>query len=71
MEFTEIENFERSFIVNYTYPLRYQGTYLVKAKDGFEAGKKCQKYLEKKWGHYPNQVSMVIEVYDNNLIVIG
>lgn len=71
MEFTEFENFERSFIITYNYPMRYRGTYLVKAKDGIEAGNKCQKFLEKKYGYAPQQCSVVMEVYDNNLIVIG
>lgn len=62
---------ERTFIITYHFPLRFQGTYLVKGKDGTDASNKCRKFLEDKYGHYNNQSSIVLEVYDNNLIVIG
>ena len=61
----------RSYIITYSYPFRYRGTYLVTGKDGIEASEKCRKYLEEKYGHEDNQNSTVVEVYDNHLINLG
>lgn len=67
----EIEKPMRTFIVNYSYPVRFRGTYCVTAKDSFEAGDKVRSYLENKWGHYKDQMSIVMEVYDNQIQMIG
>lgn len=61
----------RSYIITYSLPFRYKGTYLVTGKDGIEASEKCRKYLEEKWGAEVNQNSTVVEVYDNQIINIG
>ena len=61
----------KSFIITYSYPFRYRGTYLVTANDGGEASDKCRKYLEEKYGYEDNQNSAVLDVYDNQIIVIG
>ena len=61
----------RSYIITYSYPFRYRGTYLVTGKDGIEASEKCWKYLEEKYGHENNQNSTVVEVYENQIINIG
>ena len=61
----------RSYIITYSLPLRYQGTYLVTGKDGMEASAKCRKYLEEKYGYLDTQNSTVVEVYDNHIINIG
>lgn len=61
----------RSFIITYTLPVRYRGTYLVTGKDGIEASEKCRKYLEEKYGYEDGQNSSVVEVYDNQIINIG
>lgn len=67
MEYQE----QRTFIITYNYPIRYRGSYLVKGVDGIDASNKCRKFLEDKWGYCDNQMSVVMEVYDNNLIVLG
>ena len=61
----------RSYIITYSYPFRYRGTYLVTGKDGIEASEKCRKYLEDKYGVDETQNSTVVEVYDNQIINLG
>lgn len=61
---------EKTFIITYTWPLRYQGTYVVKAKDGFEAGDKVKKYLCDKYGDTKDSYSVVMNVIDNQLIYV-
>ena len=61
----------RSFIVNYTHPLRYRGTYLTTAIDGIEAGKKVRDYLQDKYGYEPDQRSSVHEIEDNRIQVLA
>ena len=62
---------ERTFIITYSFPMRYKGSYVVKGIDGIDASNKCQRFLEEKYGYIDNQMSVVMEVYDNNLIFIG
>ena len=60
----------RTYIITYTYPLIYQGTYVVKGVDGFDASKKLQKYLKEHYGGTNDSHSMVYEIYDNKLIFV-
>lgn len=63
---------ERTYIINYTYPVRYRGTYVVKALDGIEAGKKLRGFLHEKYGVAgETESSSVTEVYENQLIFVG
>lgn len=62
---------ERTFIITYSLPMRYRGSYLVKGVDGIDASNKCRKFLEERYGVINNQNSIVMEVYDNNLIILG
>ena len=67
----EIEKPMRSYLITYNYPMRYRGSYLVTAVDGIQASKKVQDYLHKKWGHAGDEMSIVTEIYDNGIQVIG
>jgi hypothetical protein len=64
---------ERTYIINYTYPLRYRGTYVVKALDGIEAGRKLSGFLHEKYGVNDGETenSIVTEVYEGQLIIVG
>ncbi len=64
---------ERTYIINYTYPLRYRGTYVVKAPDGIEAGRKLRGFLHEKYGVNEGETesSSVTEVYEDQLIIVG
>jgi len=61
---------ERTFIINYSWPLAYKGTYVVKAKDSFEAGNKVSEYLKCKYGRVDCANSVVIEVVNNQMVYI-
>lgn len=65
----------RTFIVNYSFPKEYRGTYQVTVEDsltaGIDAGNKVHEYLEKKYGKVKDSSSTVIEVYDNKIQKIG
>ena len=61
---------EKTFIITYSYPFRYKGTYVVKAEDSFKAGEKVSKYLAEKYGATNDSDSVVIQVYDNQLIYV-
>ena len=64
---------ERTYIINYTYPLRYRGTYVVKALDGIEAGRKISGFLHERYGVNEGETesSIVTEVYEGQLIIVG
>lgn len=62
---------ERTFIITYSLPMRYQGSYVVKGVDGIDASNKCRRFLEEKYGYVDGQMSVIMEVYDNNLVFIG
>ena len=60
----------KKYIINYSYPANYKGTYLVEGKDGMEASEKLRKHLEKERGAEKDSTSTVMEVYDNNIILV-
>ena len=61
----------RKFIINYSEPAAYRGTYLIEAEDGIEASHKARQYLEETKGKENDTRSMVMEVYGNEIIVLG
>ena len=64
---------ERTYIINYTYPLRYRGTYIIKALDGIEADRKLSTFLHEKYGVNEGETesSIITEVYEGHLILVG
>jgi len=63
---------EKTYIINYAYPVRYRGTYVIKATDGVEAGRKLRTFLHEKYGHAgESETSTIMEVYEDNLIIVG
>ena len=62
----------RTFIVNYSAPKEYRGTYRVSVEDGLMAGinasEKVQKYLQEKYGKVKDSASTVIEVYGGDIV---
>lgn len=61
---------ERTYIITYYYPFSYQGTYVTKAKDSIDAENKLHIYLANKYGHINDCHSIILEVYDNQLIYV-
>lgn len=61
----------RKFIIGYSEPAAYKGTYLMEAEDGVEASNKVQRYLEETKGKENNTRSITMEVYGNEIMVLG
>jgi len=58
---------EKTFVINYSYPLRYQGTYIVKAEDSFAASRKLAQWLCDTYGGTDSASSIVMEVIDGQI----
>ena len=37
----------KNYIITYSYPQKYRGTYLIQAEDGVKASDMLKKYLKK------------------------
>ena len=61
----------RSYIITYSYPQKYRGTYLINANDGMEASHKLSQYLKETYGDTDNSHSIVLEVEGKTIQIIG
>lgn len=61
----------RNYIITYSYPAKYRGTYLVTAVDGIEASKKISTYLKETFGDTDTSSSIVLEVEGSAIQIIG
>ena len=57
----------RKFIITYSWPICYKGSYVVSAEDGLDASSKVEKYLKSVYGAVKDSSSIVTEIYYNNL----
>lgn len=60
-----------SYIITYSYPAKYRGTYLIHGKDGIDASDKLKKYLEETYGGASDSHCVVLEVEGNSIQIIG
>lgn len=61
----------RNYIITYSYPQKYRGTYLISAVDGMEASKKLSTYLKDTFGDTDSSHSIVLEVEGSSIQIIG
>lgn len=61
----------RTYLITYTYPVRYRGSYLTTAEDGIAASDKIRQYLHDKYGFAGDESSVVNEIYDNGIQVVA
>lgn len=61
----------RHYIITYSYPEKYRGTYHIEGEDGIDASNKLQKYLIETRGETKNSHSIVVEVVGNTIQLIG
>ena len=61
----------RSYIITYSYPQKYRGTYLINANDGMEASHKLSQHLKETYGDTDNSHSIVLEVEGGRIILLG
>jgi len=59
------------YIITYSYPEKYRGTYHIEGKDGLDASDKLQKYLRETRGDTKDSHSIVLEVVGNTIQLIG
>ena len=60
-----------NYIITYSYPQKYRGTYLINAVDGMEASKKLDSYLKETFGGTDSSHSIVLEVEGSSIQIIG
>ena len=61
----------RNYIITYSYPAKYRGTYLIQGKDGIDASDKLSKYLKETYGDTTDAHCVVLEVEGNSIQIIG
>ena len=61
----------KSYLITYSWPIKYRGSYLVNAVDGFEASSKVTAYLNETYGPTNDAMSVVTEIVDGKLQIIG
>ena len=61
----------RSYIITYSYPAKYRGTYLIQGEDGIDASDKLKKYLEETHGGTTDSHCVVLEVEGSSIQIVG
>lgn len=61
----------RNYLITYSWPEKYRGSYLISAEDGVEASNKLSSFLKEKYGATDNVNSIVVEVIGNNIQIVG
>lgn len=61
----------RNYLITYSWPEKYRGSYLISAEDGFEAGNKLSSFLKEKYGNTNTSISIVTEVIGNSIQIVG
>ena len=61
----------RNYLITYSWPEKYRGSYLVSAEDGFEAGNKLFSFLKEKYGDTNTSNSSVTEVIGDSIQIVG
>lgn len=61
----------RNYIITYSYPAKYRGTYLIQGKDGIDASDKLSKYLKETYGDTTDAHCVVLEVEGSSIQIVG
>ena len=61
----------RNYLITYSWPEKYRGSYLVSAEDGFEASNKLFSFLKEKYGDTNTSNSSVTEVIGDSIQIVG
>lgn len=61
----------RNYIITYSYPQKYRGTYLIQGKDGIDASDRLKTYLVENFGDTDTAHSIVVEVEGSSIQIIG
>ena len=61
----------KNYLITYSWPEKYRGSYLISAEDGIEAGNKLSSFLKEKYGDTNTSISIVTEVIGNSIQIVG
>ena len=61
----------RNYLITYSWPEKYRGTYLISAEDVIEASNKISSFLKEKYGDTNSSNSIVTEVIGDSIQVVG
>ena len=61
----------KNYIITYSIPAKYRGTYLITASDSIEASRKLDTYLKEKFGDTDTSQSIVTEVEGGAIQIIS
>lgn len=61
----------KNYIITYSYPDEYKGTYLIQGKDGLDASDRLENYLRETYGEVKDSHSICVEVEGSVIQIIG
>ena len=61
----------RNYLITYSWPEKYRGSYLISAEDGIDASNKLSSFLKEKYGATNTSNSIVTEVIGDSIQIIG
>lgn len=61
----------KNYIITYSWPEKYRGSYLISAEDGIEASNKISSFLKEKYGATNTSNSIVTEVIGDSIQIVG
>ena len=61
----------RNYLITYSWPEKYRGSYLINAEDGIEASNKLSSFLKEKYGDTNTSTAIVTEVIGNSIQIVG
>ena len=61
----------RNYLITYSWPEKYRGSYLISAEDGIVASNKLSSFLKEKYGPTDSSNSIVTEIVGNNIQIVG
>ena len=65
------KNKMRNYLITYSWPEKYRGSYLISAEDGIEASNKLSSFLKEKYGATNTSNSIVTEVIGDSIQIVG
>ena len=61
----------KTYLVTYSWPIKYRGSYMAYGYDSIDAGNKVSQYLKETFGPTNDSMSIVTEIIGNNIKIIG
>ena len=65
------KNKMKNYLITYSWPEKYRGSYIISAEDGIEASNKLSSFLKEKYGTTNTSNSIVTEVIGDSIQIVG